>query len=130
MSKKVKLGDKANSFYDPTSKLKVLPGDVIELKAIHKVSSRVIKALRDGHLQVTDAASTKEVKETVKEKEVNPNKWIEELDMVPEKISKLKKEQLIQIAKFYETEYSDEELGDLKKDELVEEIFELVEVEE
>lgn len=129
--KKIKLGDKANSFYDPTSKLKVLPGDVVELKGVHRRSLRIIKALRDGHLQYTDAEINKEVKVDPKlEKESSKDQnWIEELDYTPENLSKMKKDELIEIAKFYETEYSDEELKGMKKNEIVEEIFELIEIE-
>lgn len=131
MSKKVKLGKKANSFYDPTSKLKVLPGDVIELKAVHKASARVIKALRDGHLQSTDEEATTEAKNAPKETvDENPDAWINELEMTPEKLNKLKKVELIQVAKFYGTEISDEDLEEMKKSDLVEEIFELVEEDE
>lgn len=123
---KIKLGKKANSFFDPTTKLKVLPGQVIELKNIHKKSTRITKALRDGHLQYTDEDVNQEApKSSVKEKETE--NWIEKLELTTEALSKLKKAELIEVAKFYESQLEDSELQEYTKAELIEEIFELSE---
>ena len=53
MGKKlVKLGPKAETFYDPFSTLKVLKGEVIEINAKAQQSHKVKKAISTGHLTI------------------------------------------------------------------------------
>lgn len=131
MSKKIKLGDKANSFYDPTSKLKVLPEQVITLKKIHTSSNRITKALRDGHLQYTDAEPTVEPENDEPENTADEDKnWIAELELEPGKLKKLNKSDLIEVALYFESSLSAEELQEMSKSEIIEEIFELQDVDE
>lgn len=58
----VTLGTKASMFYDPSSRLKVLPGQEVELTAEQENSKRVKNAIDAGHLRVvTGEAKEKEV---------------------------------------------------------------------
>ncbi len=51
----VKLGEKANFFYDAVSGLKVLPGQVIKVdEEKAKANSKIGKALKSGHLEFAD----------------------------------------------------------------------------
>jgi len=54
-SKHVKLGEKASMFYDPTTKLKVVPGKAVELSNDNIRSKRVIRAIKSGHLDYADS---------------------------------------------------------------------------
>ncbi len=46
----VQLGEKAGMFYDPTSRVKVLPGQVVEVATFQQHSKKLIKAIKGGHL--------------------------------------------------------------------------------
>lgn len=52
MAKYVKLGKKAECFYDSYVKLKVLKREVIELTKKQEVSPKVRRAIQTGHLEV------------------------------------------------------------------------------
>lgn len=46
----VKLGEKAGMFFDPTSRVKVLPGQVVEVTTPQQQSKKFQKALNGGHI--------------------------------------------------------------------------------
>ena len=52
MSKKVyvKLGEKALSFFDPTSRLQLAKGEVIEIEKSKLITKKATVAMRQGHL--------------------------------------------------------------------------------
>jgi len=60
-SKFVKLGEKASMFFDPTSALKVVPGQAIELSNGNKKSKRIIRAIKSGHLDYADSDDREEL---------------------------------------------------------------------
>jgi hypothetical protein len=86
----IKLGEKANFFFEPASGLKVLPGQVIKIdEEKAKANSRINKALKSGHLEYAD------------ESEYDPTKiadYLESLDKVAEGNSELSKDELIEKA--------------------------------
>lgn len=47
---KVTLGSRASSFFDPTTNIKVLRGDVVELSEKQQQSKRIAGAINTGHL--------------------------------------------------------------------------------
>ena len=67
MAKYVKLGKKAESFYDPYSALKVLQNQVVELNPKMQSSSRVKAALAGGHLVLVPETEYKAFKGIVPE---------------------------------------------------------------
>lgn len=51
----VKLGEKANFFYDAVSGLKLLPGQVVKVdEEKAKANSKINKALKSGHIEFAD----------------------------------------------------------------------------
>lgn len=123
-SKHVKLGEKASLFYDPTSGLKVTPNKAVELSAQHKMSKRVTKAIKSGHLDYVDSEELKELEVVSLEKapakqEAKTEATDGDDELSEAKLSKMKKAELLELAKDYETGYSEEELGDMKKDEII-----------
>ena len=151
-AKHVKLGEKASVFYDPTSGLKVTPNRAVELTKEAQISKRVIKAIKSGHLDyvhddemgdlevmsVEDQQPRKTADTNKKKVEANKQKAqdqksaasdeAEDEDEWDEKsLKRLKKDELVKMAKDNGTELSDEELEDSTKDELTSEILGLLE---
>lgn len=62
MGTKVKLGNKANGFYDQSTGISVYKGDVVELDVRQLNSPRVKRALAGGHLVYAPAEATTESK--------------------------------------------------------------------
>lgn len=50
-SKYVSLGDKAYSFYDPSTGIQIVRGEVVELSLRQLAAPKIRKALINGHLQ-------------------------------------------------------------------------------
>jgi hypothetical protein len=50
----LKLGEKASSFYDPTSGVNIRGHEVVKVNAKQMKSKKVIIALRNGHINKTD----------------------------------------------------------------------------
>lgn len=129
MAKYVKLGDKALSFYDPNSKLKLTPGVIVKLEKESRKSKRVMKAIGTGHLQYsTEEAFKKQGKsKTGKTQNVDPDAWKAEVIYEEAKLKKLNNDKLQQLAVDLKTELTTEELADAKKAELINEILDLKE---
>lgn len=150
-SKFVKLGEKASVFFDPTSKLKITPNQAVELSNESRMSKRVIAALKSGHIeyayqgdeddqlqQITQDSLSKGKKDQKvarksktddKPKDSDPvNDDEGEDDEWDEKsLMRLKKQELINMAKENGSEFTEEELEDSNKEELTEEILSLLE---
>lgn len=129
MPKYIKLGKKAESFYDPTSKTKVLKGRVVELNNSNKFSKRIQAALRGGHLEY---ATEEEFSKASKGTQTTEAKTTSEVDITDEKVlKKLKKPALVELAlehKLADDEgelYTKEELEEFKVNELVEMLLDL-----
>lgn len=130
MSKYVKLSKKAENFYDPTTKTKILKGQVIKLDNTNKFSKRIEAALRGGHLEHASEEEFKaaNVSTEATSKDVNT----EDIDITDEKaLKKLKKPALIDLAIKHnladdeEEPYTREELEEFKVTELVEMLLDL-----
>lgn len=134
--KYVKLGEKASLFFDPTSKTKVTPGTAVELSNTAKMSKRVIKAIKSGHLDYVadnelEDLTVKSLRKDATTKKVEKKDEVDaEVEYTEKSLMKLKKSALIDLAKENFTEYDDEELEGMTKDELTEEILALNEEEE
>jgi len=135
-SKYVKLGEKASMFYDPTTKLKVVPGQVVELSNDNLRSKRIIRAIKAGHLDHADSDDLEELTViTLKSLEAPTKaKAKDDDDDGDEEVTKIslmrfKKDELIERAMEEGSEFSQEELDELKKDQLVDEILGLLEEE-
>lgn len=100
--KLVKLGDKAEFFFDAGSRIKVLPGQVVELGVKSLGSVRIQMALKNGHLVVADS------------KEFEAQNEASEV----EETGKLSKKELQAKAKELGTEYSASALRKLSEEEL------------
>lgn len=135
MSKKVyvKLGEKAQSFSDPASGLKVLPKQVIELTKKNLSSKKVETAIKGGHLEKVDEKefnayqAGKEFKAEVapEDKILANTKVIHTEDSLTAK--DVTKATLVSIATGLltgEMDETEEDLEKMKKDELVEWILE------
>lgn len=133
MAKYVKLGSKASIFYDPTTNTKVLPGQIVEVKGIGKFSKKINAALKGGHLENVSKEDFEKFQKggTVNnDEDINTGNWVEQWDDFDEKSLKgLKNDQLAKLATHLESEFSEQELGQMKKAELIEEILSLVEEE-
>jgi hypothetical protein len=110
MASYVKLGGKAEVFYDAFSELKVVRGQVVEMNAVQARSLKVKKALSGGHLQMATEAEFKgETAEVASEK-------VDYTEMTK-----------AELLKFYKETYdvSEEEVAEFKsktKDEMVTEL--------
>ena len=128
--KQVKLGENANSFYDPITQVKVLPNQLVTLDDKQQKSKKVAVALRHGHLVV---ATDEEVEEFESNGEISNNdpsndvdtNWDDFTDYTEAGLKKLTKTKLVELAMHLETTYSQEELEDMNKTELAEEILEI-----
>lgn len=118
----VKLGEKSRSFYDPTTLLKVLPGQVVELNDAQKTSKLVIKALRNSALEKVSEDDALEALEKTKE----GVKGNDDIDLAKMTKAELKSK-VIELSPEYGSNENDEDLDSLKKDELIELVEELLE---
>lgn len=123
--KQVKLGEQANSFYDPITQVKVLMGQVVTLTSEQQVSRKIREALRHGHLVQATDEDVEEAATGVK-KEVVEMDW-DNFEVTDKTIKSLNKEKLVQLAMYLESTYPESELNEFTKDELKEEILELSE---
>ena len=123
--KQVKLGEQANSFYDPITQVKVLMGQVVTLTSDQQVSRKIREALRHGHLVQATDEDVEEAATGVK-KEVVEMDW-DNFEVTDKTIKSLNKEKLVQLAMYLESTYPESELNEFTKDELKEEILELSE---
>lgn len=138
----VKLGEKASIFFDPTSRLKVVPGKAYELSVQANASKRVRRALKAGHIEYASkdedgklefvALSVKvkkaqEQKQEDKADELDPD----EVDYSLAALKRLNKPQLVALALEIEgIEEDEDELKDLNKEPLIDLILEMVEDED
>lgn len=133
MAKYVRLGAKAESFYDPTTKTKVLKNQVVKLEGMGKFSKKITAALAGGHLVNCSEEDYKDFLSDsgAKPEPKNQKDWKEEFDITDEKaLEGLTKAKLIELAKYHETETEDAELNTMNKRELVEEVLSLVDDED
>lgn len=133
MAKYVTLGSKAEIFYDPTTRLKVLKGQVVKVDNKAKFSKKINAAIAGGHLvNVTKQQYEDYISDLGLDtkKETEKGDWREEQVLEEAVLMKLKKEQLVELAKYHETEYDDDTIITLSKAELVEEILEITQEEE
>lgn len=136
----IKLGPKAEIFYDPTTRTKVLKGQVVPLQGKNRFSKKITAALAGQHL----VAATKDEFESYSEELATTNpeaakkatkvmedpnawieKWLEDNELEHAVLMKLSKDKLIALAQHFESENTAEELGTLSKAELTEEIIEI-----
>lgn len=133
--KNVKLGENANSFYDPVTGTKVLPGQVIEVDAKTARSTKIAVALRHGHLVIASEEDIEAANEgnlvtnNDSSNDVDTN-WDEFEDYTEAGLKRLTKAKLVELAMHLESEYSQEELNEMNKQELAEEIMEIQEEKE
>lgn len=132
-NKTVSLGEGANSFYDPLTRLKVLPNQVIELTPEMLVSKRINRALKNGHLEYSEEEANTQLVDPDKSNEVlkfdASNVTLDE-----KSLKALKKDELVLVAlanglKYEdedgtESDYTKEELEDLNKGEIIELLLE------
>lgn len=60
-SYKFRLGDKASVFYDPQSKVKILPNQIVDFEG--RMTSRLSIALKHGHIVKLDADEAEELQD-------------------------------------------------------------------
>lgn len=126
----LKLGEDALSFYDANAKLKLTPGQVVEMTTKMKASKRIKAAVNAGHLEKADEDDYQEFLNGVDTKsEAVAQDVDDEMDNLTEKdLKKMKKPQLIEVAKFNEVDASDEDYDSLNKGEIIELLSDLDEV--
>ena len=130
--KYLKLGEKAESFFDPSTSLKLSKGKVVRMTQEMKISNRVKKALKGGHIEY---ATEEDFDKTVMDLDVQADDVNQEEEVVYTE-SNLKgkgKEALINILLNLsgdEEERTEKELSALTKAEIIEEILDLQEEEE
>lgn len=134
MAKYVKLGSKASVFHDPTTNIKVLPGQIVEVKGVGKFSKKINAALKGGHLENVSKEEYEKFLNggtVVNDTNIYTGNWVEDWDDFDEKSLKgLKNAQLVELALHLESEATEDELGKMNKTELIEEVLSLVEEEE
>lgn len=123
----VKLGEKASSFSDPTSKLKLTPNVAVKLEKRHKQSRRVLNAIKAGHLEYCDKDEFDNMDGNGNGKDDDDgNGNGNDTQLHTEKLlMKKKKKALIKIATEMETDQTALDLDEMTKAELSEEILEL-----
>lgn len=134
-SRFVKLGEKASSFSDATSGLKLAPGQVVELSRKHKNSRRVINAIKAGHLDYADLEDYDEAQKLPGAIKTSDDPIDDSGDdsgdgnpkepHTEKSLKKLKHPELVELAKEMGTEEDLMDLEDYTKAELAEEILEL-----
>lgn len=121
----VKLGEKASSFSDPTSKLKLTPNVAVKLEKRHKQSRRVLNAIKAGHLEYCDKDEFDNM-DGNDDGNDDGNGNGNDTQLHTEKLlMKKKKKALIKIATEMETDQTALDLDEMTKAELSEEILEL-----
>lgn len=130
MAKYAKLGDKANSFSDPTSGLNLKNKDVVELTPSNLSSKRVKKALNGGHLEYAEKSDYTEFQASKSDKKTKEVDDIEDTvvdysEMDVKDIKKalknndLLKQNIIEMTADEDEPFTEEDLADLTKDELL-----------
>lgn len=120
----VKLGEKAQSFSCPSSGIKVLPGQVVELSAKDLQSKKLKAAIKGNHLE---KVSEEEYQKFVGKTNVNNEEEVDDSTTLSgEDLAKLKKPELLKLATEAleateeETDETPESLEAMTKAELVE----------
>lgn len=138
----VKLGEKAATFFDPSSRLNLRTKDEIKVLDKQHRTKRTLEALRNGHLEkateddyndyqlLQSEKGTAPKKESVGDGNPTSDDWKENVEYTEAGLKKLTKPKLIELATDLETEYSEEEMDKLTKAEVAEEILELKEEDE
>ena len=130
-NKIVKLGEKASFFFDPTTRIQISVGEVVELTKASQYSKKIKKALNGGHLVQTSEEELEAFKNGTlisnRESEEDTN-WLESFDPTDSKaVNKLKVDQLKELIKFIsDEEYEDDYFDDMKKVELITELEEVL----
>lgn len=123
----VKLGEKANSFYDPLTKVKLAKGQTVELPKNFRESRRILRALKTGHLEYSDETENKGSKKETKEvKDID----LEKVDFTEKSLMKYKADELRNICTQMEVGKTEAELAEMTKPEMVEALLELEDEEE
>lgn len=135
MAKYIKLGEKAEIFFDPTTRTKVLKGQIIKLEDKQKFSKKIAAAIGGGHLVYStkeayndymEDSSQATTKSATKEEAVDwMEPWLEANEVAEKTLKPLRHEKLVELAKHFESEFTAEELKDSTKAELIEEILDL-----
>lgn len=131
----VKLGEKANSFYDPLTKVKLAPGLVVELPKNFRESRKLVRALKAGHIEYTDPVKAP-AKSDGKASDKNSGKGeaveidIDKVDFTEEGLKGFKKAELVNICIQMEVDRTVEELEALTKKDLIDILLELDDEEE
>lgn len=139
-TKYVKLGSKASIFHDPFTRLKIIPGQVVELGNLAKFSKRISNAIKGGHLDSSNKEEYEEYLESVEnpeaavvvEETTDDDSFDSEAfeNYTTEGLMALTKDELLILAVYNETELDEKELSKLNKTKLTEEILGLVDEEE
>lgn len=125
MAKYVKLGSKAHSFSDPTTGVKLVPGEVTKLTATQEISKRIIMAIKGGHLE--------KVNKDEYERYLSGNTDIDEQDddaITVDSLNKETKEQLVKRIVELSDEHDESDLKKKNKNQLIDIVMELMEEEE
>lgn len=128
-AKFVKLGEKANSFYDPSTGFKLSKNQVGELTTEMQVSRKIKNALKNGHIEIAEEGEFEDVNEI----EVNEDK--DQQFTESELMSKSKEGLINLLIRIEESLPEDErstsaELNKMNKTELTEAIMESYEDDE
>jgi hypothetical protein len=128
--KNFKLGDKATMFYDPTTKKKIVKGQVIPFLPQHMKSQSFMDRKSGGHIVQTDDYATHDLEGKPLKASKGAKEAKDEKEQTPlEKFSALKKDEMLAQLKEDYT-FDDEELAELdkmKKEELIAKYQELEE---
>lgn len=131
MAKYVKLGKKAEIFFDPTTRTKVLKNQVVKLENRDKFSKKITAAIAGGHLvnstkeEYNDYLEDNQLIENTQEQESWIEPWLEANDIEEKTLKSLKHQQLVELTSHFGSQYTLAELKDSTKAELIEEIIEL-----
>lgn len=131
MAKYVKLGEKASSFYDPSTGFKVSGDKVKEVTKEMQVSKKFKKAIKGGHLEWAEAGEFVKEIEVDEEADTDSNEQFTEGELMSKS-----KEALVnlawkaQLTLDEEDQLSEEKLAKKTKAELAELILESYEEEE
>jgi hypothetical protein len=124
MANYLKLGEKAESFFDPISRLKITKGKVVKLDSIPK-TPKVLKALKNGHIEKTtedDYSKMMKIAPAVVEAPPAPT-----FNRTPdaEFLGTMKKEEIIAWAKTFGFDDDDmASLTELKKSDMIDFVLE------
>ena len=113
----LKLGEHASMFFDPTSMVKILPGQVVAVNAKQQQSKKLKKAKNAGHVIVATADEYEDYLAGVKEKAAPASEEdTEEVDIYSMKKSALVKHASEVLA----DDYSKEDLNEMTKADIIE----------